>query len=152
MSAERELQRQNERLDLLLNLTSRITSSLDLREVLRSIAANIREVILADAVVVGLPDAANEPNRVALHGITGDLADEVDVAEDDQPSLSVVARIRIEADVGRQRVGSRENCGGMLGHAFQPLQDGELNSRANCRRDEPLHSNGIFTHSPNFES
>jgi formate hydrogenlyase transcriptional activator len=59
MSAERELQRQNERLDLLLNLTSRITSSLDLHEVLRSIAGNIREVILADAVVVALPDAAS---------------------------------------------------------------------------------------------
>jgi hypothetical protein len=43
MSAETELHRQNERLNLLLNLTSRITSSLDLREVLRSIAANIRE-------------------------------------------------------------------------------------------------------------
>ena len=64
MSAERELQRQNERLDLLLNLTSRITSSLDLREVLRSIAANIREVILADAVVVALPDAASGKFRV----------------------------------------------------------------------------------------
>ncbi len=32
------LQRQNERLKLLLNLTSRITSNLDLREVLRTIA------------------------------------------------------------------------------------------------------------------
>ena len=53
-----------ERLQLLLNLTSRITSSLDLREVLRSIAANIREVILADAVVVGLPDAASGKFRV----------------------------------------------------------------------------------------
>ena len=38
MSAETELQRQNERLELLLNLTTRITSSLDLREVLRAIA------------------------------------------------------------------------------------------------------------------
>src|SRR5260370_8165406 len=64
MSAEKELQRQNERLDLLLNLTSRITSSLDLRDVLRSIAANMREVILADAVVVGLPDAASGQFRV----------------------------------------------------------------------------------------
>jgi len=48
-----------ERLRLLLNLTSRITSSLDLREVLRSIAANIREVMHADAVVVALPDEAS---------------------------------------------------------------------------------------------
>jgi len=36
------LQRQNERLQLLLNLTTRITSNLDLREVLRAISANFR--------------------------------------------------------------------------------------------------------------
>ena len=59
-----ELQRQNERLQLLLNLTTRITSSLDLREVLRAIAANIREVIHADAVTVSLPDAPSGKFRV----------------------------------------------------------------------------------------
>jgi formate hydrogenlyase transcriptional activator len=64
MSTEPELQRQNERLALLLNLTSKITSSLEIREVLRAIAANIREVIHADAVVVSLPDAASEKSRV----------------------------------------------------------------------------------------
>src|SRR3984893_14391463 len=64
MSTEAELHRQNERLDLLLNLTSRITSSLDLREVLRAVAANIREVINADAVAVALPDAASGKFRV----------------------------------------------------------------------------------------
>src|SRR5882724_1541033 len=64
MSTEAELQHQNERYELLLNLTSRITSSLDLREVLRAIAANIREVIHADAVTVALPDSASEKFRV----------------------------------------------------------------------------------------
>jgi formate hydrogenlyase transcriptional activator len=64
MSAEAELHRQNERLDLLLNLTTKITSSLDLREVLRAIAANIREVIHADAVDVALPDAVTRKFRV----------------------------------------------------------------------------------------
>jgi len=64
MSTEAELQRQNERLELLLNLTSKITSSLEVREVLRAIAANIREVIHADAVVVSLPDAASGKSRV----------------------------------------------------------------------------------------
>ncbi|MGA7188036.1 MAG: hypothetical protein WA785_09390 [Candidatus Acidiferrales bacterium] len=44
MSAEAELQGKNERLELLLNLTTTITSSLDLRDTLRTIAANIREV------------------------------------------------------------------------------------------------------------
>jgi formate hydrogenlyase transcriptional activator len=64
MSIEGELQRRNERFELLLNLTTSITSSLDLREVLRSIAANIREVIHADAVAVSLPDAASGKYRV----------------------------------------------------------------------------------------
>jgi formate hydrogenlyase transcriptional activator len=64
MSTETEFQRQNERLELLLNLTSRITSSLDLREVLREIAANIREVIKTDAVAVSLSDAASGKLRV----------------------------------------------------------------------------------------
>jgi formate hydrogenlyase transcriptional activator len=64
MSTDPELRRQNERLELLLNLTTRITSSLDLREVLRAIAANLREVIHADAVAVSLPDAASGKYRV----------------------------------------------------------------------------------------
>jgi formate hydrogenlyase transcriptional activator len=64
MSTEGEFRRQKERLELLLNLTSKITSSLDLREVLRAIAANIREVIHADAATVALPDAASEKFRV----------------------------------------------------------------------------------------
>jgi formate hydrogenlyase transcriptional activator len=64
MSTETKLQRQNEQFELLLNLTAKITSSLDLREVLRAIAANIREVIHADAVTVALPDSASEKFRV----------------------------------------------------------------------------------------
>ncbi len=58
-AAKTSLQQQNDRLQLLLNLTTRITSRLDLREVLRAIAANIREVIDADAVTVALPDPAS---------------------------------------------------------------------------------------------
>jgi formate hydrogenlyase transcriptional activator len=64
ISMSEELQRQNERLQLLLNLTTSITSSLDLREVLRSIAANIRQVIHADLVTVSLPDGSSGKIRV----------------------------------------------------------------------------------------
>jgi formate hydrogenlyase transcriptional activator len=53
-----------DRLQLLLNLTTNITSSLDLREVLRSVAANIRELIHADAVTVSLPDATSGKFKV----------------------------------------------------------------------------------------
>jgi hypothetical protein len=42
MRTETELQRQQERFEPLLNLTTRITPNLDLREVFRAIAANIR--------------------------------------------------------------------------------------------------------------
>src|SRR6266478_6216083 len=64
MSTEEEIRTQNDRLQLLLNLTSKITSSLDLREVLRAVAANIREVIHAEGVTVSLQDAASEKFRV----------------------------------------------------------------------------------------
>src|ERR1700730_13227414 len=64
MNTQAQLERQNERLQLLLNLTTQITSNLDLREVLRAIAANIREVMHADAVAVWLSDAASGKFRV----------------------------------------------------------------------------------------
>jgi formate hydrogenlyase transcriptional activator len=82
MSTEGEIRHQKERLELLLNLTTKITSSLNLREVLRAIAANIREVIHADAVVVSLPDAASGKSRVIAvdfpHG-NGAVKEEVTV-------------------------------------------------------------------------
>jgi formate hydrogenlyase transcriptional activator len=54
------LQRQNERLQLLLNLTNRITSNLEHRDLFRAAAAHIREVMQCDAVGVSLlkPGAA----------------------------------------------------------------------------------------------
>jgi len=52
------------RLQLLLDLTKRITSNLQLREVLRAIAANVREVIQCDAVVISLPDMSSGTVRV----------------------------------------------------------------------------------------
>jgi formate hydrogenlyase transcriptional activator len=48
------VQHQNERLQLLLNLTNRITSNLEHRELFRAVAANIREVMQCDAVAVSL--------------------------------------------------------------------------------------------------
>jgi formate hydrogenlyase transcriptional activator len=56
--------RQNERLKLLLNLTSRITSNLNLRDLLRAIAANIREVMHGDSVAVLLLDSSSGKSRL----------------------------------------------------------------------------------------
>ncbi len=63
-TAQQELQVQNERLRLLLNLTNKIASNLDLREVVRSISANIREMMLGDLVCVALPDAESGKMRI----------------------------------------------------------------------------------------
>jgi len=55
-AAQHGLQHQNDRLQLLLNLTNRITSNLELREVLRGTAGNIRELMQCDAVAIMLYD------------------------------------------------------------------------------------------------
>ena len=45
VSTQTELQRQNERLELLLNLSNKITSNLDLRDVICAISGNLRAVM-----------------------------------------------------------------------------------------------------------
>ena len=64
MSAQLELERQNERLQLLLQLTNKITSNLDLRDVLCSISGNIRAVMRGDLLSVSLLDATSGKFRV----------------------------------------------------------------------------------------
>jgi formate hydrogenlyase transcriptional activator len=59
------LQQQNDRLQLLLNLTNSITSSLDLKDVLQAIAVRIREVMRCDAAGIALPGA--EPGTFRLY-------------------------------------------------------------------------------------
>jgi formate hydrogenlyase transcriptional activator len=63
-SAQACLQQQNDRLQLLLSLTNRITSNLEFRELLRAVAANIREVMRCDAVGVSLIDPATGTSRL----------------------------------------------------------------------------------------
>ena len=50
-------QKAQEQLKLLLDLTNSVVSTLDLRELLRNISANLRRVMQCDFVGVGLPDA-----------------------------------------------------------------------------------------------
>jgi formate hydrogenlyase transcriptional activator len=56
--------RAQERLELLLDLTNRIVSTLDLRDLLRVIAANLRRVMQCDGVGIDLPDAEDGRLRV----------------------------------------------------------------------------------------
>ncbi len=55
-AAQLELGGQNARLKLLLDLTNRINSNLDMSEVLRAISASVRQVMHCDAAGVSFPD------------------------------------------------------------------------------------------------
>jgi formate hydrogenlyase transcriptional activator len=57
-------QHQNDRLQLLLNLTNRITSNLQLRDLLRAIAASVREVMHCDVVAVSLLEPTSGRSRL----------------------------------------------------------------------------------------
>jgi len=61
------LQQQNDRLQLLLKLTNSITSNLGLKEVLRAIATNVREVMRCDAASISLPGP--EPGVGRLYAV-----------------------------------------------------------------------------------
>src|SRR5689334_8048106 len=52
------------RLQLLLDVTNRITSNLELRELLRAISTNIRGVMQCDMVAITLPDGPSEGQRL----------------------------------------------------------------------------------------
>jgi formate hydrogenlyase transcriptional activator len=60
-------QRAHERLELLLDLTNRVVSNLDLRELLREISASIRRVMQCEGVGVALPDA--EDGRLRIYAL-----------------------------------------------------------------------------------
>jgi formate hydrogenlyase transcriptional activator len=61
------LQRTQERLELLLDLTNRVVSNLNLRDVLREISANIRRVMQCDGVGIDLPSP--EDKRLRLYAL-----------------------------------------------------------------------------------
>ena len=64
LTAQPDLQRQNKQLQLLLDLTNKITSNLGVWEVVRAVSANLREVMLGDLVGIGLPDEASGKLRI----------------------------------------------------------------------------------------
>jgi formate hydrogenlyase transcriptional activator len=66
--------RSQERLELLLDLTNRFVANLDLREVLREIAASIRRVMQCDGVSVALPDRETRELHIFALDVDGDQA------------------------------------------------------------------------------
>jgi len=59
------------RLELLLDLTNRVVSSLDLREVLREISAQVRGVMHCDGVGIDLPDKESGNLRIYVLDVAG---------------------------------------------------------------------------------
>src|SRR5215831_16523971 len=60
-------QKAQERLELLLDLTNRVVSNLDLRDVLREISAQVRQVMHCDGVGIDLPDP--EDGRLRIYAL-----------------------------------------------------------------------------------
>src|SRR2546422_6496557 len=68
-SARPELQRESDRLKLLLDMTNTLVSNLELRDLLRAISASIRQDMHCDSVGVWLPD----PDRCQLRQLAQDF-------------------------------------------------------------------------------
>jgi formate hydrogenlyase transcriptional activator len=62
--AQGDLQQERDRLKLLLELTNRVVSNLELRDLLRDISASIRQIMRCDAVGVMLPDSDKSQLRL----------------------------------------------------------------------------------------
>jgi formate hydrogenlyase transcriptional activator len=92
------LQALNERLQLLLKLTTSITSNLTLKEVLHTVASNVREVMHCDAANIALP--ATEPGTFRLHalhfpGNKGLFTEEqIIIPTDDSPPKRALATLK----------------------------------------------------------
>ncbi len=63
--------RAQERLELLLDLTNRVVSNLNLRDVLREISANIRRVMQCDGVGIDLPSLDDNKAAALRVGLSG---------------------------------------------------------------------------------
>ena len=69
--AQKELERKKDRLQLMLDLTNRLVTSLDLRELLREVSESVRRVMKCDATGVALPN----PEGTQLHFYALDFPD-----------------------------------------------------------------------------
>jgi formate hydrogenlyase transcriptional activator len=149
-----ELEEKNARLRLLLDLTNRITSNLDLRELLRAISASVREVMACDGVGIALLESGGERFRLyALDfpGSKGLLHEELVISSGEGlpamalETLKPVIQNRIETDAYSSEAykklvgeGIKSNCTVPLvsrGHALGVLSLGRINQDSFCNDD-----------------
>jgi formate hydrogenlyase transcriptional activator len=116
------LQEQNNRLQLLLKLTNSITSNLALKEVLHTVASNVREVMHCDAANIALPAA--EPGTFRLHaldfpGSKGFFKeDQIVTPTDDSPPKRALATLK---PVSGRVTSTRAAAEGLKTVCFIPL-------------------------------
>src|SRR5260370_16948576 len=67
LRAQDASRRAQERLELLLDLTNRVVSTLDLRDLLQVVAANLRRVMQSEGVGIQLPNPEN--GRLRLYAL-----------------------------------------------------------------------------------
>ena len=84
--------RAQERLELLLDLTNRVVSTLDLRDLLRVISANVRRVMQCDGVAILLPDAGDGRLRIYAFDFPGSSNDVHEGLEGDEIFVGQVFR------------------------------------------------------------
>ncbi|MGA2113813.1 MAG: GAF domain-containing protein [Bryobacteraceae bacterium] len=113
------LRRAQERLGLLLALTNRIVSNLDLRVVLREIAASIRRVMQCEGVSVVLPDEETSSLRIFALDIDGShdhIREGVELPTAKRDSLLEVLRkgqpavVDVSGDMESSRHGLKALC------------------------------------------
>ena len=120
--AGRSLEQQNERLQLLLKLTSSITSNLTLKEVLHTVASNVREVMHCDAANIALPAAEPGTFRLLALDFPGSKGffkeEQIVTPTDDSPPKRALATLK---PVSGRVTSTRAAADGLKTVCFIPL-------------------------------
>jgi formate hydrogenlyase transcriptional activator len=123
---QQDLQRERDRLKLLLDLTNQVVSKLKLREMLRVLAASVRRVMLCEAVSIRLPDSETKELRIYALDFPdskGFLKDETVVPIDDSLSGRVfrTGKPYVSDNLARDAASSPGLAEGLKSGCFLPL-------------------------------
>src|SRR5439155_16922120 len=97
--AEAELKDKNDRLELVLDLTNRLVSNLELRELLREVSGSVRRVMKCDAAAVALPEPDDGDFRVYALDFPeskGFLTEETLIPMDNSPLGAAIRSGKVE--------------------------------------------------------
>jgi formate hydrogenlyase transcriptional activator len=125
--AQTALKAEKDRLKLLLELTNKLVSTLNIGEALQSVVGSVRRVTQSDFVGVGLPDPENADtfNLIADPDLAGSDA-ALDASESRPPKVSFALDLKT---VCAQPLSSRERALGILvlgRHADRPYSSDEI--------------------------